>query len=174
MGDLDILTGKNILLVDDEPDILETLSELLDMCIIDTSTSFLEAVRLLKKKTYHIAILDIMGVNGYDLLEATRQLKIPTLMLTAHAFSPDHLKKSIERGADAYIPKDKLADITTFTADVLRSRQSGKKMDLSWFSLMKPVFNTCFGIQWQDKDQAFWDEFDKKHLESLDNAREMT
>ena len=29
------LKGERILIVDDEPDVLETLGELLDMCVID-------------------------------------------------------------------------------------------------------------------------------------------
>ncbi len=88
MNKADILAGKKILVVDDEPDILETLSELLDMCEVDTASSFLEAVTLLKKNVYHLAILDIMGVKGYDLLEATCKLNIPSIMLTAHALTP--------------------------------------------------------------------------------------
>lgn len=174
MNDIDILTGKRILLVDDEPDILETLTELLDMCIVDTASSFIEAVMLLKKKTYNAAILDIMGVKGYDLLEATSKLKIPTIMLTAHAFSPDNLKKSIELGADAYVPKDKLVDITIFLADILSARQKGQKDSQNWFSSMKPVFNKLFGTDWRDEDRTFWDEFDKKFIELHDDSQEST
>jgi len=59
-----ILEKKNILVVDDEPDILDTLEELLYMCVVDKAASFDEAVRLLKNKTYDAAILDIMGVKG--------------------------------------------------------------------------------------------------------------
>ena len=35
MGNEEILKDKRILIVDDEPDILETLEELLDVCLID-------------------------------------------------------------------------------------------------------------------------------------------
>ena len=38
--DQKILEGKRILIVDDEPDVLETLLELLDMCNIDTAPDF--------------------------------------------------------------------------------------------------------------------------------------
>ncbi|NIV98732.1 response regulator receiver protein, partial [Candidatus Saccharibacteria bacterium] len=37
MASDDILKGKKILVVDDEPDILETLEELLDECDIETA-----------------------------------------------------------------------------------------------------------------------------------------
>ena len=114
---------KKILVVDDEIDILETLEELLeDDFEVDLASSFDEAVSYLKKNKYDVAILDIMGVSGYDLLEATHALGIPTLMLTAHALSPDNLKKSIEMGADAYIPKDKMVDICLYVKKERRGR----------------------------------------------------
>ena len=38
---------------------------------------------------FDIAILDIMGVNGYGLLDIANSKKIPAVMLTAHAFTAD-------------------------------------------------------------------------------------
>ena len=98
------LVGKKVLIVDDEPDVFETLNELLDMCSVDYAQDFKTAKKFLLETNYDAAILDIMGVDGYKLLTLARQREIPALMLTAHALSPDNLKKSIERGADAYIP----------------------------------------------------------------------
>jgi CheY-like chemotaxis protein len=100
----EILKDKRILIVDDEPDILETLKELLDVCIIDTAPNFETAQKFLKNDTYDAAILDIMGVDGYDLLELTTKKGIPTIMLTAHALSADNLVKSIKEGARSYLP----------------------------------------------------------------------
>ena len=65
----DILKGKRVLIVDDEPDILETLTELLDMCFTDTAPNFETAKKFLLKNEYDVAIFDIMGVKGYELLE---------------------------------------------------------------------------------------------------------
>jgi len=159
------LNNKKILIVDDEIDILESLEDLLDdMFMVDPASSFEEAVACLKDNTYDVAILDIMGVRGYDLLEATHALGIPTLMLTAHALSPDNLKKSIERGADAYIPKDKMVDISMYVEDVLMSRQN-KKKNFKWYAGMMPLFDKFFGEGWRDPEKEFWDEFDKKHVE---------
>ena len=155
-------TQKKILIVDDEPDILETLEELLDTFTVTTAVTFEEAVTCLKNNTYDVAILDIMGVRGYDLLEVTRKLDIPTLMFTAHALSPANLKKSIKLGADAYIPKDKLLDITLYIEDVLAARQKKISNNPSWFSSLTPFFNKLFGKEWQDPEKEFWDEFDKK------------
>ena len=157
---------KTILVVDDEVDILETLEELLeDMYAVDTASSFEAAVGLLKKKSYDVAVLDIMGVRGYDLLAATHKLGIPTLMLTAHALSPDNLKKSIEKGANAYIPKDKMVDISLYVEDVLTSRQNKKKPSFKWFARLKPRFNDFFGDGWTDPEKEFWDRFEEKYAE---------
>jgi len=157
---------RTILVVDDEIDILETLEELLeDMFVVDTASSFEAAVALLKKNTYDVAVLDIMGVRGYDLLEATHAMGIPTLMLTAHALSPDNLKKSIELGADAYIPKDKMVDISLYVEDVLNARQNKRTPGLNWFSRLKPLFGEFFGKDWTDPEKDFWDTFEEKYAE---------
>ena len=156
--------AKKILIVDDEIDILESLEDLLDdTFLVDTAASFEEAVACLKNNTYDAAVLDIMGVSGYDLLEATHTLGIPTLMLTAHALSPDNLKKSIELGADAYIPKDKMVDISLYVEDVLNSRQDRKKNNFKWYVKFMPLFDKFFGEGWKDPEKEFWNAFDKKH-----------
>ena len=159
------LNNKKILIVDDVLDTIESLEELLeDTFIVNSASSFEEAVSCLKNNTYDAAILDIMGVRGYDLLEATHTLGIPTLMLTAHALSPDNLKKSIEMGADAYIPKHKMVDISMYLEDVLISRQD-KKNNFKWYTKFIPLFDKIFGEGWKDPEKEFWDEFEKKHAE---------
>jgi DNA-binding response OmpR family regulator len=159
------LNDKKVLIVDDELDTIESLEELLeDKFIVNSASSFEEAVVCLKNNTYDAAILDIMGVRGYDLLEATHTLGIPTLMLTAHALSPDNLKKSIELGADAYIPKHKMVDISMYLEDVLISRQDKKKNNFKWYTKFIPLFDKLFGEGWKDPEKEFWDEFEKKHV----------
>lgn len=173
MDDQSILENKKVLVVDDEADIRETLEELLYMCSVDTAGSFADAVALLKKNTYDVAVLDIMGVQGYDLLKITNRIDTPSLMLTAHALTPDNLKHSIEQGADAYVPKDKMVDITIYIADVLQARESGKKPRDTWFSLLKPFFDRLFGEGWRKKDRDFWDDFDEKQILSRDDIQKM-
>lgn len=168
-----ILKNKKILVVDDEPDILETLEELLFMCTVNTASSFKEAAGLLKKNTYDAAVLDIMGVDGYQLLKITHKIDLPALMLTAHALTPDNLKNAIEMGADAYIPKDKLTDIALYVADILYARKEGKKAHATWFSLLKPSFDKLFGEGWRKKDRDFWDEFDHNQISSRDDIQRM-
>ena len=160
---IDLLKDRKILVVDDEPDILETVEELLDMCSLDTAASFEEAKKLLSNNQYDLSILDIMGVSGYDVLDLARKKDIPALMLTAHALTPENLKESIQKGADSYIPKDELANLTDHVADVIKARISGKQGYGAWFSILKPFFDKSFGKGWRNKDRSFWNNFDEKY-----------
>jgi DNA-binding response OmpR family regulator len=119
-----ILNHKKLLIVDDEPDILDILEEeILDSCPdakIDKATNYENAAELLKSKDYDLVVLDIMGVRGFDLLEIAVAQKRKVAMLTAHALNLDALKKSHDSGAMAYLPKDKLGEIVPFLEDVLQ------------------------------------------------------
>jgi len=159
MENLNILKGKKVLIVDDEPDVLATLIELLDMCIIDSADNFIDAKELLEKNAYDVAIFDIMGVRGYDLLETANQKGIPALMFTAHALSPDDLVKSITGGASAYIPKEKMPEIATYVAGFLTDYQEGKKHS-GWFSKLKPFFNKKFGMGWISQHKNLLEKYD--------------
>lgn len=173
MQDDDILKGKRILIVDDEPDVLETLEELLSKCLIDTAPNFETGKKFLDKNTYDLAIFDIMGVKGYELLRIATDKGIPVLMLTAHALSPENLVKSIKEGAHSYVPKDKLPEITIFIKDILEGRQKGGHRRGRWFSILKPFFDKQFGDGWKEKDKEFWNDFEsaevvtKKELEDM-------
>ena len=105
------LKGIHILAVDDEADILETIVDLLEESHVDTARDYKSASQKIKRRTYDLAILDIMGVDGLQLLEETVERQIPTVMLTAHAMSPETLMESIQKGAISYLPKEKLTDL---------------------------------------------------------------
>ncbi len=169
----DILKGKKILIVDDEPDILETLEELLDMCLIDKAPNFEAARKFLDKNIYDIAILDIMGVRGYDLLELTRKKGIPALMLTAHALSPDNLVRSVKCGAESYVPKDKISEIHTYLADILEARAMGIEKHRAWFDRLEPFFDDKFGPDWKKEHRDFWKEFDETYRTTKEELQEI-
>lgn len=156
-----MLKGKRVLVVDDEPDVLELLTELLDMCKVDPASSFEEAKELLENNYYHIAVLDIMGVKGYELLEIANEREIPALMLTAHAISEEHLKKSIQKGASFYAPKDEINNISTFLADVLEAREKNKNVWAKWYERLSGFCDRRFGPNWRDQDPEFWDSIIK-------------
>ena len=154
-----LLKGKRILVVDDEPDVLETLGELLSMCRVTKASSFDEAWDLLGSRYFDMAILDIMGVDGYRLLDLAKQRNIVAVMLTAHALSPDHIKKSYEEGAASYIPKDEMTNITVFLTDILEAKEQGKHPWWRWLDRLGSNLVKKFGTDWQTKDRDFWDKF---------------
>ena len=152
-----ILKGKRVLVVDDEEDILQLLTDLLDMCKIDTASTFEQAKELLEKNYYDIAILDIMGVKGYDLLQICTEKEIPALMLTAHALSKEDLKKSAEEGASFYAPKDEINKIDVFVADVLEAKEQNKNVWAKWYERLAGFCDRRFGPNWREQDREFWD-----------------
>jgi DNA-binding NtrC family response regulator len=155
-----LLDGKKILAVDDEPDILEALEELLSMCDVTKATTFEKAKELLESQDFDIAILDIMGVDGYMLLEIANQRNITAVMLTAHAFTPDNLVKSIKEGAASYLPKEELTNIATFLKDVLEAKKKGENTWGPWQErLPTSYFEKRWGAAWQDTDKEFWERF---------------
>ena len=140
------LQNKTILVVDDEPDILDILEEELDMAQVVKKTTFEDGCEYLSSNQPDLAILDIMGVNGFELLNICREKSIPAVMLTAHALTVDALKQSIDNGARAFLPKEKLADIVPFLENALT-----KENEESWqklFTRLGEFFNATFGAGW--------------------------
>jgi len=156
-----ILKGKRVLVVDDEEDILQLVTELLDMCKIDTASTFEGAKELLENNMYHIAVLDIMGVRGYDLLEIANEQGIPALMLTAHALTKEDLKKSAEKGASFYAPKDEINKLDVFIADVLEAKEKNKNIWARWYERLSGFCDRRFGKDWREQDREFWDRIIK-------------
>lgn len=142
-----IIAGKYVLIVDDEQDILDTLVELLDMCKLDTASTFIEAEKLLKENPYDITVLDIMGVNGYELLKIANRQNIPAVMLTAKPQTNDSLNHLAEEGAAYYAPKDMMHELDIFLADVFQAIDQGKS---SWDKMLERV---CISITRKSMEQ---------------------
>lgn len=156
-----ILSGKRILAVDDEIDILETIEDILDSAAVDTAGDYETASRKIKDKRYDLAILDIMGVDGLKLLEETVDRGIPTVMLTAHAVNPEALMESIQKGAISYLPKEKLAELDELLGLLLDAHQKGDPPWKLLFEKLGDFFDERFGDGWQDKESKFWNEFSR-------------
>jgi len=154
------LKDKVVLLVDDEPDILETVAEELDMCITHKATDYERARQYLQSYTYDIVVLDIMGVNGFDLLKISVAKGFPTVMLTAHALSPETIKKSIKLGALFLIPKEKISELKPFLEEVVVT--GGASGWQRVFHKLGAFFDHKFGPDWKEKDQ-----FLKEFIEEL-------
>ena len=157
------LKGKKILIVDDERDILDQLIELLDICRVDAASSYEEGKRLLENEEYDIAVLDIMGVKGMELLKIANEHHIPALMLTAHALSEESLKESAEEGASYYAPKEEINKIDLFVADVLEAREKKKNPWVKWFDRLGSFYDKKFhGTNWREQEREFWEQKLKK------------
>jgi CheY-like chemotaxis protein len=161
-----ILNNKNILAVDDEPDVLEVLKEEIitaaPKCTVYTAMNYDQAVELLLSYTYDLAVFDIMGVRGFELLELAKErpYPIPVIMLTGKALAPQSLKESIEKGARAYLPKEHLGQLVPFLEDVLTYEYGAV-----WKRILKQLeglFNEGWGPYWRKPDETFWKEFEKK------------
>ncbi|RJR42109.1 MAG: response regulator [Desulfobacteraceae bacterium] len=160
-----VIRGKKILIVEDEKDVIEVLIDLLGVCKIDAASSFADGKRLLERNDYDLAVLDIMGVNGFDLLRVANERKIPALMLTAHALSEENLKKSAREGASYYAPKDEMNRIATFVADVLDSIRKNKSPWMRVLETLGDFYDTKFGgTDWRDKELEELIRKAKKHL----------
>ena len=111
------LNNKRILAVDDEPDVLETLKEQLedfDGLVFDTAQDYETGYHLLRSWTYDVVVLDIMGVRGFDLLNAARALGYPAVMLTAHAMTPESLKNPLNWGPGPLFPRKRCPKSPSF------------------------------------------------------------
>lgn len=103
---------KKILIVDDEPDIVETLKFLMESEGFESITALdgEEALKKAKEENPDIMILDVMlpKINGYKvcrLLKFDSKYKhIPILMVTARSQQEDKVIGE-ETGADEYITK---------------------------------------------------------------------
>jgi len=158
------LKDKVVLVVDDEPDVLETVEEELDMCLVHKATDYDTALQYLLSYTYDIVILDIMGVNGFELLKNSVSREFPTVMLTAHALSPESLKKSIKLGAVSFLPKEKITELKEYLEDVILGE--GQSAWNKLFEKLGGFFNKRFGPDWKEKDK-FFEEFEQELKQNM-------
>ena len=159
MNEKNLLKDKKILVVDDEQDILDTLEDLLPMCQVKKATNADDAAKLLDSDSFDIAILDIMGVNGYELLALANKKGIISVMLTAHAFSVEDTVQSAVKGAALYIPKEKIGEIQTYLNDILEAKQRGKSFWWKWKDRFESLYKDRFGPEWREENKHLWEKF---------------
>ena len=155
--------GKHILAVDDEEDVLETIQDILDGAVVDRAKDYETASQKIRDNVYDLAILDIMGVNGLQLLDETVAKGIPTVMLTAHAINPETLMTSIRKGAISYLPKEMLAELDTLLNELLNAGTQGQPPWRLLFDKLGKYFDERFGKDWKEKDKVFWSDFSRTY-----------
>jgi len=154
------LAGKRILAVDDEPDILESIEDILPDAHIDCAEDYESASEKLKLHQYDLVILDIMGVNGLKLLEEAVERNFPAVMLTAHAINPETLMACIRKGAISYLPKETLPELDELLTAIFSAHENGEPPWKLLFERLGEFFNQRFGPDWKEKEKKFWSEFD--------------
>ncbi|BCS98522.1 hypothetical protein DSLASN_41540 [Desulfoluna limicola] len=116
--DFDLPTPPRVLLVDDEKEFVQTLSERLRMREMTTSVAFggEEALTIAGQEETDVMVLDLKmpGVDGYDVLKNMKAERphVEVIILTGHG-SEDDRRKCLEMGAFAYLQKP--ADIDRLT-----------------------------------------------------------
>ncbi len=103
---------KTILVVDDEPGIVQIVRDYLDRAgfRVLTAGDGLTALRLARSERPQLLVLDLMlpGMDGLDVARALRQdpltRKLPLIMLTARVEETDRVI-GLELGADDYLTK---------------------------------------------------------------------
>ncbi len=97
-----------ILIVDDE----KAICDLIDMNLSAAGYSCksvqdgLKAIDMIESEDYDLILLDVMlpGVDGYDIMEYIRPLKIPVIFITAKHEVKDRVK-GLKLGAEDYLVK---------------------------------------------------------------------
>jgi hypothetical protein len=80
------------------------------------------------------------------------------VMLTAGALTPESLEKSIKLGAVSFLPKEKMAELGEFIADVVL--KGGQPVWGKLFDRLGDFFNKRFGPDWKQRN-AFFEEFEQ-------------
>src|SRR5437763_11640793 len=106
------MTGAHILIVDDDPALLEALPEALRLRIddldVDTINSGREALEQIATTDYDALVVDIKmpGMDGLELLAEIKKLRpdTPTILITGHG---DHelAIEALRLGAQDYVTK---------------------------------------------------------------------
>jgi DNA-binding response OmpR family regulator len=163
MQEKSYLAGKRILAVDDETDILESITDILQDSSVDCASTYESGSEKLKNNRYDLVILDIMGVNGLKLLEESVERNFPAVMLTAHAMNPESLMACIQKGAISYLPKETLPELDELLTAIFKAHEQGEPPWKLLFDKLGKYFEERFGPNWKEKDKSFWSEFDRTY-----------
>ena len=145
-------TKQNLkmLIVDDEPDVLATLEELLPMHTVVKAGTFEEAKGQLETQAFDMAVLDIMGVNGYELLKIAVAKNVTAVMFTAHALSPEDTIRSLKGGAAYYVPKDRMAELPEILEKIVDQKTKGQNTWRSFTDWADAYYSVKFGPRWEN------------------------
>lgn len=129
---LDVSEEAHIVVVDDDPEILDVVGEYLgeEGYRVSTVTSGADMRRILKEGPVDLVILDVRlaGENGFDLAQEIRQENDAGIIMLSRKDDVVDRVAGLEVGADDYIAKPfHLREVLARTRSVLRRRESGAR-----------------------------------------------
>lgn len=137
---------NRILVVDDEEDIIESLSRSLSRrgYEVETALTGEEALEKVKKGRFDVALLDINlpGINGIQVLEEIKKItaEIEVIMITGYG-SIDSATESLKKGAYDYIQKPLSGDkIVVLIEKAIEKHQLTDIVAL--YEISKAIFST--------------------------------
>ncbi|MEP7289033.1 MAG: response regulator [Chloroflexota bacterium] len=114
VGQYSAWAGKKVLIIDNDPDSLTILQQLLELYDIKVTCAYSgkEGIAALEQQQFYCVLTDIVmpGVSGWELIAFVRQHSDPAICntfmiaVTAHAMSGDR-EHVLEAGFDGYIEK---------------------------------------------------------------------
>lgn len=127
-----LFSGRRVLIADDEPAILETISEVLTNygCVVETARDGAEAVRMIEQRQYEVVLSDIKmpEKTGYDVFAAARQRRpdCAVILMTGFGYDPNHsIVRAHKEGLSAVLFKPfKVDQLTGEIRTALQSRVS--------------------------------------------------
>lgn len=128
----DFELSYKVLLVDDERDFVQTLSERLHMRDVGAHVVYngQEALEFAENEDFEVMVLDLKmpGIDGFETLRQVRQNHpdIEVIILTGHG-NDDDRKKCLEMGAFAYLQKPADIDLLTQTMKDAYAKVRAKK-----------------------------------------------
>ncbi|MBI5957276.1 MAG: response regulator [Chloroflexi bacterium] len=134
MLDWNNVSNWHILLVEDEPDNLEVVSETLMFygASVRTAQDGQQGLEQLENYTPDVILLDLSmpRMDGWKMVQILKEdpktKAIPVVALTAHAMAGDR-ERTLGAGFDGYISKP--ISITTFLADLRKTLEDNQPTD---------------------------------------------
>ena len=158
--------------MDDEPDVLETIVEVLEGCRVSTAANYDKGLELLSREKYDMVILDIMGVKGLHLLDVAVSRDVPSVMLTAPAFNPHYILESMQRGAISYFPKEDLANLDRLLAELFDIMERGASPWRHTMKRLAPLLYERCPPDWKRECRGLWGPEEEKNGDDSHNSQD--